>query len=335
MDKLLNKLLVSVFFVALVVTTATLGATAQMPNSLSYQAIISNAEGEPVIGKVGIKISIIQGSETGELVYSERHLQTTDEHGLMSLRIGEGETVYKGKIDTINWANGPYFSKVDIAPGGGFAYTLTTINQLLAVPYALHALTADRVVEGFDEADPIFSASPAKGITAQDTLRWNSLSQKNEHRIGDIYQGGVIFYLEPSGTHGLIASLTDISENVEWAGNSSLIGAASSYAGAENTSMIVSSLGAVSYAAQKCTDYSVDGFNDWYLPSIDELYQLSKTSYAINKVLDDNPGAGVFTLGAYWSSTELDATGAFLFELGSAKTAAKNSTAAIRAVRTF
>jgi hypothetical protein len=335
MDKLLNKLVVSILLVAFVVSARSTVASAQVPHSLSYQAVISNAEGEPVVGKVGIKISIIQGSETGELVYSERHTPTTDGHGLVSLRIGEGEPVYKGKFDTINWSKGPYFSRVDIAPGGGFSYNLTTINQLMSVPYALHALSADHVVNGFNEADPIFSASAAKNITAEDTLRWNALSQINKHHIGDFYQGGIIFYIEPGGKNGLIASLTDISEDVEWSGNSNLTGAASSYDGLANTSLIVSILGAGNYAAQNCSGYSIEGFDDWYLPSKDELNLLFKAKYIINKALTGNASAQALTKDTYWTSTERNADEAYLIEFGRTKIVAKTTPAGVRAIRAF
>jgi hypothetical protein len=46
----------------------------------------------------------------------------------------------------INWANGPYFIKTEIDPNGGSSYSITGTTQLLSVPYALHARTADSIV---------------------------------------------------------------------------------------------------------------------------------------------------------------------------------------------
>jgi hypothetical protein len=52
--------------------------------------------------------------------------------------------------------------------------------------------------------------------------------------------------------------------------------------------------GAGSYAAKLCSDLSLNGRTDWYLPSKDELNKLY-----LNKVL-----VGGFTNNYYWSSTE-------------------------------
>jgi uncharacterized protein (TIGR02145 family) len=53
--------------------------------------------------------------------------------------------VVTGSFATIDWANGPYFIKTETDPAGGTSYTITGTSQLLSVPYALHAKTAETV----------------------------------------------------------------------------------------------------------------------------------------------------------------------------------------------
>jgi len=65
-----------------------------------------------------MKISIRQGSESGNSVYAERHTPTTNANGLASLQIGSG-TVLTGNFTSIDWAQGPYFIATETDPGGG------------------------------------------------------------------------------------------------------------------------------------------------------------------------------------------------------------------------
>ena len=85
----------------LIVFFLSLGIYAQMPEKISYQAIIRNTDGE-IIGNstIGIKISILQQSMNGEEVYQESHLPLTNENGLMTLQIGTG-TVLNGTFTDI------------------------------------------------------------------------------------------------------------------------------------------------------------------------------------------------------------------------------------------
>lgn len=112
---------------------------AQVPQKMSYQAVIRNNTGELVTNQmVGMKISILQGSSSGNIVYSETHQPGTNANGLVSVEIGNG-TVVSGAFSSINWANGPYFIQTETDPSGGTNYTITGTSQLLSVPYAQYA----------------------------------------------------------------------------------------------------------------------------------------------------------------------------------------------------
>jgi uncharacterized protein (TIGR02145 family) len=112
---------------------------AQAPQKFSYQTVIRNSSNQLLANQqVGIKISVLQGSETGIVVYSERHTPTTNSNGLATLTIGTG-TVLNGNFQSINWASGSYFIQTETDPNGGINYTITSTQQLLSVPYALYA----------------------------------------------------------------------------------------------------------------------------------------------------------------------------------------------------
>jgi uncharacterized protein (TIGR02145 family) len=105
---------------------------AQSPQKMSYQAIIRNANEALVQNQeIGMKISILQGSQSGTAVYAETQTPTTNSNGLVSIEIGSG-TVQSGDMATINWANGPYFIKTETDIEGGVNYTITGTSQLLS-----------------------------------------------------------------------------------------------------------------------------------------------------------------------------------------------------------
>ncbi|WP_136667745.1 hypothetical protein [Flavobacterium sp. H122] len=111
-------------------------AYSQVPQKISYQSVVRNASNQLLQNNlVGVKISILQGNISGTSVYSETHLLSTNNNGLLSLEIGGGAVV-SGVFNSINWANGPYFIKSEIDPAGGTNYTITGASQLLSVPYA-------------------------------------------------------------------------------------------------------------------------------------------------------------------------------------------------------
>src|SRR5690554_5217607 len=152
----------------------TASVFAQAPEKMSYQAVVRDGSNALVSSTaVGMQISILQGSATGTAVYVETQTPTSNINGLVSLEIGSG-TVVSGDFTTIDWANGPYFIKTETDPTGGTSYTITGTSQLLSVPYALHAKTAETVTGTITETDPIFGASVASGITGTDTTNWNN-----------------------------------------------------------------------------------------------------------------------------------------------------------------
>ena len=129
-------------FALIAVVMLSTSLFAQPPQKLSYQAIVRNDLGKLVQNSnVGIRISILQGSASGTVIYTETHIATTNVNGLVALEIGAGTT--SGNFSGINWANGPYFLKSETDPAGGSNYSISGVSELLSVPFALRAKTAD------------------------------------------------------------------------------------------------------------------------------------------------------------------------------------------------
>jgi hypothetical protein len=166
-------------FTILVAVLLTAMLWAQSPEKMSYQAVIRDASDNLITSQnVGMQISILQGSTGGTAVYIETHTQTTNANGLVSVEVGGG-TVVSGDFAAIEWENGPYFIKTETDPTGSTSYTITGTSQLLSVPYALHAKTAEIVTGVITETDPAFSSSEAADITATDITNLSNLSGVN------------------------------------------------------------------------------------------------------------------------------------------------------------
>ncbi len=150
----------------------TVNVFSQAPQKFNYQAVVRDDVGNIVEDQaVSIKISILEGSVGGTVVYSETHSPTTSSLGLVTLEIGGGTT--SDDFTAIDWGSNTYFMKVEMDATGGTTYTEMGTSQILSVPYALHAKT----VETISETDPIFGSSVAIGITEVDTSNWNNATQ--------------------------------------------------------------------------------------------------------------------------------------------------------------
>ena len=136
------------FISTLLLLTALLQLSAQAPQSFKYQAVLRDAQGNPLTSKtVSLRISILSGSVTGNAVYVETHGAAGDAFGLVNLEIGKGQVV-SGNFASIDWGAGSYFVKTELDASGGSSYTAVGTSQLLSVPYALYAESAGNGFSG-------------------------------------------------------------------------------------------------------------------------------------------------------------------------------------------
>ena len=156
--------------------------------------------------------------------------------------------------------------------------------------------------------------------------------------VGEFYQGGIVYYLNNTGEHGLICALDDQSLSAQW--GCQVITGANGYnlfEGEINTNTIVNnSCYIMGIAADLCANYSFGGYTDWILPSGKELQPLSQQLNTVNSALTTNGGTTI-GLNTYWSSTEIDANNAYVWQFANdgSVTEDKSVNHYVRAIRAF
>ena len=200
----------------------------------------------------------------------------------------------------------------------------------------------------------IYQTDGTAGFYYYNGSSWATLGAATSptYNIGDVVNGGVVFYLFVPGdigyvageSHGLVCSFSDVATFVEWgcygtdlpnvpnipynAGNPAGLGAEIGD-GVSNTNAILNdcptapaALAARSLGAQ------------WFLPSAKELNQM----YINKTTLEGVSGFTAFNNGSYWSSTELNGNYAWKQYFGSGSqsiTVKYDDTLVVRAVRAF
>lgn len=193
-----------------------------------------------------------------------------------------------------------------------------------------------------------------EGLTVYDTdlntycfysgTAWSELQVK-PIPIGRVFDGGIVFYVDSTGQHGLMASLEDLHSGTGhvFSNVTNPIGtsAQSMVDGASNTTAITSQSGHTTSAALLCENYSRDGSDDWYLPSYRELVLMFSQDYIITSTLENDGDATTEGLqytqyGKYWSSTELSSTEAWYFRATNhLNSQSKSIAGSVRAIRAF
>jgi len=154
--------------------------------------------------------------------------------------------------------------------------------------------------------------------------------------VGQSIGGGVIGYLLQPGdagysasqVHGLIVAPANNVPHLWGCTGDSIVTSNLLGTGQTNTSAILSLCTDTSTAASYCDKLvTSDNYNDWYLPSKDELL----------KIYPNKVAAGGFAIAFYWTSSQVDANHATIVTFNNGMTASikKDSTIRVRAVRSF
>lgn len=247
--------------------------------------------------------------------------------GILSAQVGIGNTAPKAMLD-IQASDSELPTNTDgfLAPRvDAFPLTDPGADQDGMLIY----LTSDNTFYYWDASIPAWSA-----LTS---------GEGGNHYVGELWGGGIVFYVYENGEHGLIASLDDLggAGGVDWGPRSNVTSAESWWDGATNTTAAVAAGAASTDAVKLCDDYTNDGYSDWHLASISELKALEEAAYVLAKILDSDGDANTnhpnFADGEYWSSTqtEKDYAYSFKFQNTHIQDTYKDNNLLVRAVRAF
>lgn len=186
-------------------------------------------------------------------------------------------------------------------------------------------------------------------VFAQETVQKNTNNSNNEvvkyYKVGDVGFGGVIFYVDESGLHGLSCTLADQSKAAKWGRKDAKIKDDRLSENFNTSNTIFGKTGKnkktkTAYAAKICrklkTKMNGTTYKDWRLPTIDELAILYNNREIVNNTAKVN-GGEIFMNTYYWSSTEFDYTTAWVyyFNTGQKYSNYKNYVYNVRAVSNF
>jgi hypothetical protein len=162
------------------------------PEAINYQMVVRSNTNQLITNQnIAVKAMIRSGSPWGQVVYSERHQVQTNVQGLVNFAIGQGTTL-SGVFSTIPWgANTTYWLDVAVDFSAGTNYINYGTQQLISVPYALHAKTAGAILSKW--------------------MHGNGVPNANQGIQGDYYLDvltGNVYNKLPNGTWVLVANIT-------------------------------------------------------------------------------------------------------------------------------
>ncbi|MBL0098528.1 MAG: collagen-like protein [Bacteroidetes bacterium] len=188
--------------------------------AIPYQAVARDLAGNVYANQnISLRFSIRDNSSNGSIVYSETQTKTTNALGLFTANIGEG-TPDIGTFAAINWGTGAKFMQVEMDALGGTSYIDMGTQQMLSVPYVLHAKTAD--VPGLPGATgpqgPIglTGATGETGSQGPIGLTGPAGPTGETGLIGPVGPNGETGLMGPSGSVGSTSEISSVSLGVDY-----------------------------------------------------------------------------------------------------------------------
>ena len=123
----------------LIFTIISFQLFSQSPEKINYQSIVRDLAGNVIQNQpISLRMSILSDSINGTIVYQETFQPTTNNFGLVNIKIGEGTPVI-ATMSSVDWSNGPFFLESAVDVTGGTNYIVVSTSQFMSVPYALYA----------------------------------------------------------------------------------------------------------------------------------------------------------------------------------------------------
>ena len=274
---------------------------------------------------------LVDNSVNTETLIATIALNDLDEASAQNLNVGINENPTNGEVLGTIQAN-----------GGNLTYTITFQNP--AGAFNINASTGELTVADatlFDfETNPNMLAT----ISVENSVNMVSVNANIDlndlHEVGDFKFGGVIFWINPASNNssGLVVGLQE--DNLSWDCSGTVTGATGTaiYTGSTNTAAILAAGCTFGWSAVTVVSASNwNGYNDWFLPSYDELNELYLNKVEINTSLAANNGTSLDNASWYWTSTEESANNAYFqfFGNGLQTLNAKSNVARVRFVRSW
>lgn len=275
----------------------------------SYGNSITALE-SPVSGNTDVMVTAEIGGLLPGVIY---HYRVRSEYMLGGIEYGHDEAFSpNGSAPEVSISDASNVKSVSAKLSGlvnaNHLYTIVSFEYGTTTDYGLIASAEPETVTGntgvivsadieglsvFETYHFRIRAENSRGITFS-----NDMTFTTHYVLGESYFGGIIFYLDGSGEHGLVCAAEDQSTGIIWYnGNYVLTNATATNvgAGAANTATIVAIQGAGEYAAKLCYELNLNEYSDWFLPSKDEL-----------NLMYDYLTHGDYGYCVYWSSSEGD-----------------------------
>ena len=211
-----------------------------------------------------------------------------------------------------SWASNPTIGNPQTMQGAGDASFVSSIAPLYANrTYYVRAYATNSVGTTYGQQVVFTTAEPTAPY------------------IGRSYAGGIVFYVDGSGEHGLVVAPTDLG-TMTWGCQGTSVPTSTAFgSGPTNTAAIVASCGEANFAAKAADSLVLNLYSDWFLPSFDELLLARNNLFA--------QGLGGFSDRDYWTSSEAGSSYAYemWFYNPTYYTTQKSRDYIVRAVRAF
>jgi len=187
MNKIISFLLANIMSISVIF--------AHVPQAFNYTGIAYGSNGKVISNQdISVLAEILDGSAEGPSVFSEIHYVTTDNKGFFSIPVGGADnSLPEGSLGGIEWGDAPKWLAISIDPKGATDFQLVGSVQLLSVPYALHAESADGI-----SGDAGYFADGGEAAEADRTL-----GNTNDFGLGIITNGQTRLHVTNEGNVGI------------------------------------------------------------------------------------------------------------------------------------